>query len=106
MVQLLKQNLDPDIFTPNKRYNIKHYPDYAQYNGKYYLAYTREFFYQKSGNRFIVSCDVGLPQAVTEEVARSMEDTYKPSLITRNRSSNRSSSANKPLGSTVASRTV
>lgn len=106
MVQLLKQNLDPDIFTPNKRYNIKHYPDYAQYNGKYYLAYKREFFYQKSGNRFIVSCNVGLKQAVTEEVARSMEDTYKPSLITRNRSSNRSSSANKPLGSTAASRTV
>lgn len=106
MVQLLKQNLDPDIFTPNKRYNIKHYPDYAQYNGKYYLAYKREFFYQKSGKKFIVSCNVGLKQAVTEEVARSLEDTYKPSLITRNRSSNRTSSANKPLGSTTASRTV
>lgn len=106
MVQLLKQNLDPDIFTPNKRYNIKHYPDYSQYNGKYYLAYKREFFYQKSGKKFIVSCNVGLKQAVTEEVARSLEDTYKPSLITRNRSSNRTSSANKPLGSTTASRTV
>ena len=106
MVQLLKQNLDPDIFTPNKRYNIKHYQDYSAYDGKYYLAYKREFFYQKGGNKFIVSCNVGLKQAVIEEVARSLEDTYKPSLITRNRSSNRTSSANKPLGSTTASRTV
>lgn len=105
MVQLLKQNLDPDIFTPNKRYNIKHYPDYAAYNGKYYLAYKREFFYLKGKDKFIVTCNVGLKQAVNEEIARTQADTYKPSLINSSRSSNRRSSSNSSLGSTRATRT-
>ena len=95
MVQLLKQNLDPDIFTPNKRYNIKHYQDYEAYNGKYYLAYKREFFYLKNGNKFIITCNIGLKQAVNEETARVIADTYSPSLIKTARSSKRSTSNTK-----------
>lgn len=108
MVQLLKQNLDPDIFTPNKKYNIKHYPDYEVYNGKYYLAYKREFFYHKHNNKFIITCSVGLKQAVNEEVARSLSDSYSPSLIKNNRSSKRTSSNTKStsLGSSRANRRV
>lgn len=106
MVQLLKQNLDPDIFTPNKRYNIKHYQDYSAYDGKYYLAYKREFFYLKNGNKFIVTCNIGLKQAVNEETARVLNDTYSPSLIKKNRSSKRTSTGNKNLGSRKATRTT
>lgn len=106
MVQLLKQNLDPDIFTPNKRYNIKHYPDYEAYNGKYYLAYKREFFYLKNGNKFIITCNIGLKQAVNEETARVTGDTYSPSLIKTNRSSKRKSTGNKTNTTRRATRTV
>lgn len=106
MVQLLKQNLDPDIFTPNKRYNIKHYPDYEAYNGKYYLAYKREFFYLKNGNKFIVTCNIGLKQAVNEETARVTGDTYSPTLIKTNRSSKRRSTGNKVNTTRKATRTV
>lgn len=104
MVQLLKQNLDPDIFTPNKKYDVKHYPDYEDYNGKYYLAYKKEFFYLKNNNKFIITCNIGLKQAVNEETARVTGDTYSPTLIKSYRSSKRTSTSNKPLGSRKATR--
>lgn len=104
MVQLLKQNLDPDIFTPNKKYDIKHYPDYEEYNGKYYLAYKKEFFYLKNNNKFIITCNIGLKQAVNEETARVTGDTYSPTLIKSYRSSKRTSTNNKPLRSRKATR--
>lgn len=104
MVQLLKQNLDPDIFTPNKKYDVKHYPDYEDYNGKYYLAYKKEFFYLKNNNKFIITCNIGLKQAVNEETARVTGDTYSPTLIKSYRSSKRTSTNNKPLRSRKATR--
>lgn len=106
MVQLLKQNLDPDIFTPNKCYNVRHYDDYQMYNGRYYLSYKREFFNLKNNNKFLVTCNIGLKQAVNEEVARSTTDSYNPTLITNFRSSKKtvSSTKNSNLKSTKASR--
>lgn len=107
MVQLLKQNLDSSIFTPNKCFNVKHYSDYEMYNGKYYLAYKREFYYLKTSSEFLITCNVGLKQAVNEETARTPRDTYNPSLIAGNRSSKKKVTSTKSisLGSCKASRT-
>lgn len=101
MLQLLKQNLDPEIFTPNKRYDIKHYEDYNNYDGKYYLAYKRIFFSIKNNNRFIINCNVGLKQAVTEETARVEKDTYSPSIVRKYKSSKKTTTASKAIGRTA-----
>lgn len=101
MLQLLKQNLDPEIFTPNKRYDVKHYEDYNSYDGKYYLAFKRIFFSIKNNNRFIINCNVGLKQAVTEETARVEKDTYSPSIVRKYKSSKKTSTATKSTGSSA-----
>lgn len=108
MIQLLKQNLDPEMFTPNKRYDVKHYSDYNNYDGKYYLAYKRTFFSIKNNNLFIINCNVGLKQAVIEETARVEEDSYSPSIIRKYKSSKKTSTANKLTGrsSIVANRAL
>ena len=61
MIELLKKNIDSDIFTPNKAYKVNNISQYSEYNGNYILSYKREFYKLSEGtNRFIVTCNVGL----------------------------------------------
>jgi hypothetical protein len=84
-LQILKQNLDSDIFTPNKVYNVRHYEDYSKYDGPYYLSYKREFYYVSTSDEFIVSCNVGLKMCGTEEAAYATRDTTrKPAAGSKN----------------------
>lgn len=109
IVELLKQNVDPAIFTPNKCYNVSHYNGYEKYNGKYYLAYKREFYYINTSGEFTLTCNVGIKRAIEEEVARTVKDSYKPTLIkTDSVTSTKTSSSSKStsLSTTKASRRV
>lgn len=62
MIELLKKNIDSDIFTPNKAYKVNNISQYSEYNGNYILSYKREFYKLSEGTtgRFIVTCNVGL----------------------------------------------
>ena len=79
-VEILKQNLDPDIFTPNKVYNITHYGSYAKFDGPYYLFYKREMYYVNPQAEFMITCNVGFKMCGTEEKAKATHDTYVPSI--------------------------
>lgn len=76
MLELLKQNLDGDIFTPNKSFNVSNYGEYSKFNGRYYLAYKREFFAIDTGGEFTITTNVGLKKAGTE-VPKPLMRTYK-----------------------------
>lgn len=67
MLELLKQNMDSDIFTPNKSYSVSNYTDYAKYNGKYFLSYKREIYSVSNGGAFNITCTIGLKKAGAEE---------------------------------------
>lgn len=58
IIELIKQHIDPSIFTLNKSIliNNSNEPDK---NGKYIMAYKREFFKGASGE-FIITCNIGL----------------------------------------------
>lgn len=105
ILEIIKQNIDPSIFTPNKSFSIKNYGDYDKYNGKYFLSYKKEFFYHTSGDEFIVSCNIGLKRVMTEEKAYTDKDTTSKSLL-ESSSSIKSTSGSKisSLSSVAASR--
>ena len=67
IIELMKQNLDSDIFTPNRAFNVNNYGDYVKYNGKYFISYKREIYSINTGRRFNILCTVGLKKAGTEE---------------------------------------
>lgn len=108
-LQILKQNLDSDIFTPNKVYNVRHYDDYAKYDGPYYLSYKREFYYISTSDEFLVSCNVGLKMCGTEEAAYATRDTtIKPAAgsknaVVKSSDTKKKSSSSKKKVSTSAS---
>ena len=49
IIELSKENLDSDIFTPNKEYIINNYENYADYNGNYTLLSKKEIIVNKQG---------------------------------------------------------
>jgi hypothetical protein len=49
IIELSKTYLDGSIFTPNKKYSIHNYADYANYNGTYTLLYKREIIHNEDG---------------------------------------------------------
>lgn len=108
MLQIMKQNIDSDIFTPNKVYNVRHYDDYAKYNGAYYLSYKREFYYVSTSDEFLVSCNVGLKLCGTEEAAYATRDTTKKvvagsrNAVTKSSSTKKNSSSKKKVVSSKA----
>lgn len=61
-ISALKNNIDPDIFTPNKLIYVNNYEEYSQYNGNYILAAKRAFFKGAAGE-FFVSCYLNLKKA-------------------------------------------
>ena len=72
IVELLKQNLDADIFEPNKCFRVSNYGDYAKYDGAYFLMYKRELYTLTAGGRFTINTNVGLKKAAVEETARAI----------------------------------
>ena len=74
ILELLKQNLDGEIFEPNRSYNISNYTSYEKYNGSYFLIYKREFYYPVGDGDFIINTNVGLKKAAEEEAARTMNN--------------------------------
>ena len=108
VLELLKQNLDGEIFEPNKSYSVSNYGDFAKYNGSYYLAYKREFYYITTNGEFIISTNVGLKKAADEEVARSTTNELKrTTLATTSTGTTKTTSSKKTsLKSKSASRTA
>lgn len=105
MIELMKQNLDSEIFTPNKVYNVSNYRDYKKYDGTYYLSYKREFYNMAESGAFTVSCNIGLKMVGKEEVAKSLTDTYRTKDSLRSSAKRKSSSDRKNgLNSSQASR--
>lgn len=58
-LDILKSNIDENIFQLNYKYSVKFYGNYSKYNGTYILSYKR-VIYQYSGDEFQISCNVGL----------------------------------------------
>ena len=79
MIELIKQNLDADIFTPNKIYSISNFSGYEQYNGDYRVSYSREFYYISDNDEYIVTSNIGLKLVGNEEIATSKTDTTETS---------------------------
>lgn len=52
MVIVSKTEIDSSIFSPNKQYQIKHYSQSREYDGKYILAYKKEIMMQQ-GDQYI-----------------------------------------------------
>lgn len=59
IVSVKKSEIDSTIFTPNKEYQIKHYSDNSEYNGKYILSYKKEILLRQDDG-YIGSVMIGL----------------------------------------------
>lgn len=101
IIELLKQNLDADIFTPNKAYAVSNYADYDKYDGSYYLSYKREFYYPIANSLFMITSTIGLKKAADEEAAKSVSNVkYTKSAASSGSAKKRiSSSANNTASS-------
>ena len=82
MLELLKQNIDSEIFTPEKVFDVVNYKDYSKYDGKYILSYKREFFYPSNSGEFILTCTAALKRTGQEELATATEDSYDKNYST------------------------
>ena len=93
LIQLMKQNVDGDIFTPNMCFNVTNYGDYSKYDGRYYLSFKRDFYYISENEEFIITSNIGLKMAGNEEVARSTKNVYNSGSlrVTRGRTTTTSS---------------
>lgn len=96
VVELMKQNIDSSVFTPNKEINIKHYGKYAKYDGRYIMSYKREF-YKLTADQFTVTCNVGLKKVVADEVAGATSNTYPGDMDVDSSSARITSSAQKAV---------
>lgn len=80
-ISVLKNNIDPDIFTPNKLLYVNNYEEYSQYNGNYILAAKRAFFKGNAGE-FFISCYLNLKKATnitpSNRVITTRPETYTP----------------------------
>jgi hypothetical protein len=104
IVELLKQNLDSDIFTPNKSFIVNNYGDYIKYNGLYILSYKREFFYPANDGNFIITTNVGLKRTGDEEVAMSNANVYTTTNRATSKTSKRKSTAAQRSNSNTRNR--
>lgn len=59
IVEIYKDNIESDIFTPTKQYYMENYSDYSRYNGKYTMSYKKEIITNDHGN-FKISTMIGL----------------------------------------------
>ena len=90
-IELVKQHVDPSIFTPNKTISIRNTDSYSEYNGKYIMKYKKVFFNSISGE-FIVSVIIGLKK-VSNLIPKARLGSNEKPLIATSRSYNASRSA-------------
>jgi hypothetical protein len=95
VIELLKQNIDNEIFTPDKVFDVVNYKDYSEYNGKYFLSYRRDFYYPDTGGEFILTCNVALKKAPNEEIARAIKDSSNGKKKKSNNKAKQTSSSSK-----------
>lgn len=50
VMEIVKENIDSLVITPNKEYILSNSDDYAEYNGKYTLLSKQEYFVNNSGS--------------------------------------------------------
>lgn len=93
IVEVLKQNIDGSIFTPDKCITVNNYGEYSKYNGKYLMIYKREFFKCVAGE-FVMSCNVGLKRVNNIEPSNRVVATRNNYYPTSNAS--KTTTANKP----------
>lgn len=99
-IEILKQNADPDIFTPNKSYYVSNYGVNSKYDGKYILNYKKEFYYFTQGNEFTITTNICLKLTQGEETASAKEDTVL-SGFKKNSSQKTRKSSSKKVSSNV-----
>lgn len=105
ILELLKQNLDGEIFEPNRSYSVSNYDSYEKYNGSYFLIYKKEFYYPVGDGDFIISTNVGLKKAAEEEAARTMSNQVLRKTLSASPTGKTKSTNNKTnLKSSSASR--
>lgn len=103
MIELKKQNIDCEIFTPNKEIIVSNFGELAKYDGKYILSYKKEFYYYTQGGEFTITCNIGLKLTQEEESAMSRSDNVVPKTRTKG-SKIKKSSARKPNNTVKATR--
>ena len=104
MIQLMKQNVDGDIFNPNMCFNVTNYGDYSKYDGRYYLSFKRDFYYITQNSEFTITTDIGLKLTGEETVAQATKNTYNSKSRISTRRSVYSSSSSKYNGNNCKSR--
>lgn len=83
MLDIVKQNLDSDIFTPNRSYYVSQYGNYNKYDGTYILAYKREFYkLSEDADKFTVTCNVGLKRVANISTSMGSKIPVKSTLTT------------------------
>lgn len=105
MIELLKQNLDGDIFTPNMSFNVSNYGEYSKFNGRYYLAYKRVFFAISTGGEFTITTNVGLKRA-GDEVPKPLMRSYKSVKKSKSTSSSATTTTTSNGGSSTSRSTT
>ena len=74
-IELFKQSIDSSMITPNRLYIVNQEGNYADYNGRYLLAYKQEVYAQSGDGSFNQTCTVGLKKVNAIEVAGAKADT-------------------------------
>lgn len=59
IIEIVKDNMDGSLITPNKEFIISNYQDYKEYNGKYTLLYKKEIITNNNGD-YGISVTFGL----------------------------------------------
>lgn len=65
IVTVTKTEIDSTVLTPNKQYQIKHYSESREYDGKYILSYKKEILTQK-GDSYIGAVMFGLRRIIED----------------------------------------
>lgn len=87
IVEIVKQNIDGYIFTPNKCIYINNFSEYSKYNGKYIMIYKKEFYKCVAGE-FVVSCNIGLKRVGNLDDSSTSDIKINKSSAVRKSTSN------------------
>lgn len=49
IIEIVKENIDTSVFTPNKEYQINNWQEYGEYNGRYTLLSKQDYIVNNSG---------------------------------------------------------
>lgn len=77
-IEIMKENIDGNIFTPDKEYIIKNTGDSTKYDGTYLLVYKRSF-YKSIGDSYVTYCTMGFKPVSSNQVKDATTTTSKSS---------------------------